>query len=97
LRNVVERAVLLATGEVLLAEHLELDGRGGAEPREAGDGAPGLAGWSAELTMAQVEALHIREVLARVDGHFGRAAEVLQMHRNTVSRKAMEYGIIPRD
>jgi DNA-binding NtrC family response regulator len=97
LRNVVERAVLMASGDVLLAEHLELDARAGAEPRAEGDGGPALAGWSPEMTMAQVEALHIREVLARVDGHFGRAAEILQMHRNTVSRKAMEYGIIPRE
>ena len=44
--------------------------------------------------MAQVEALHIRQVLERVGGHFGRAAEVLRMHRNTVSRKAVEYGIV---
>ncbi|HEX6751548.1 MAG TPA: sigma-54 dependent transcriptional regulator [Longimicrobium sp.] len=95
LRNVIERAVLLATGDVLLPEHLELDARAGAEP--AASTGPTLPGWNAEMTMAQVEALHIREVLDRVGGHFGKAADILQMHRNTVSRKAMEYGIIPRE
>jgi DNA-binding protein Fis len=45
------------------------------------------------MSMAEVEALHLRVVLERVGGHFGRAAEQLGMHRNTVSRKAMEYGI----
>jgi DNA-binding NtrC family response regulator len=95
LRNVVERAVLLATGDVLLPEHLELDARAGAEPPiAAGETLPG---WTPELSMAQVEALHIARVLERVGGHFGRASEVLQMHRNTVSRKAMEYGIVPRE
>ena len=44
--------------------------------------------------MAEVEALHIGQVLERVGNHFGRAAEVLGMHRNTVSRKALEYGIV---
>ena len=95
LRNVIERAVLLATGDVLLAEHLELDARAGAEPPASAG--PSLPGWTPEMTMAQVEALHIRQVLDRVGGHFGKASEILQMHRNTVSRKAMEYGIIPRE
>jgi len=95
LRNVIERAVLLAHGDVLLPEHLELDARAGAvESAPAGETLPG---WTPELTMAQVEALHIARVLERVDGHFGKASEVLQMHRNTVSRKAMEYGIIGRE
>jgi len=92
LRNVLERAVLLATGDTLLPAHLELDGPGAAAPEPA----PGTAlpGYSPELSMAQVEALHLRQVLDRVGGHFGRASEVLGMHRNTVSRKAAEYGIV---
>jgi transcriptional regulator with PAS, ATPase and Fis domain len=95
LRNAVERAVLLATGDVLLPAHLELDApRGGAPSPAAG---PTLPGYSPELSMAEVEALHLRQVLERVGGHFGRAAEQLGMHRNTVSRKAMEYGIIGTD
>ena len=43
--------------------------------------------------MARVEELHVARVLASVQGHVGRAAEVLGMHRNTVSRKAQEFGI----
>jgi DNA-binding NtrC family response regulator len=95
LRNAVERAVLLATGDVLLPAHLELDARRGADaPEPAG---PTLPGYSPEMSMAEVEALHLRQVLERVGGHFGRAAEQLGMHRNTVSRKAMEYGIVGTD
>ncbi|MFL5386994.1 MAG: sigma-54 interaction domain-containing protein [Longimicrobiaceae bacterium] len=94
LRNAVERAVLLATGDVLLPAHLELDAPRGAAPAAAG---PTLPGYTPELSMAEVEALHLRQVLERVDGHFGRAAEQLGMHRNTVSRKAMEYRIIGTD
>jgi DNA-binding NtrC family response regulator len=95
LRNAIERAVLLATGDVLLPAHLALDAPHGSEaPPAAGSSLPG---YSPELSMGQVEALHLRQVLERVGGHFGRAAEQLDMHRNTVSRKAMEYGIVGSD
>ena len=90
LRNVVERAVLMAAGTVLLPEHVELDRRGPV-PAPAG---PTLAGYAPTLSMAELEALHIARVLEHVGGHFGRAAEILGMHRNTVSRKALEYGIV---
>ena len=91
LRNVMERAVLLAPGAVILPEHLQVDA--GGEPPSAAPASP-LPGYDPGMTMAQVEALHIAQVLQRVDGHFGRAAEILDMHRNTVSRKAVEYGIV---
>ncbi|HEX8272175.1 MAG TPA: sigma-54 dependent transcriptional regulator [Longimicrobiaceae bacterium] len=89
LRNVVERAVLLAPGEVLLPEHVEIDRRG-ARP-SAG---PVLPGWAPTLSMAEMEALHLARVLEHTGGHLVRAAEILGMHRNTVSRKAVEYGIL---
>jgi two-component system response regulator AtoC len=88
LRNVMERAVLVAPGEVIAGDHVELD-------RPAAPAGPGgnLPGYTPTLTMAEVEALHITRVLAEVDGHLGRASEILGLHRNTVSRKAREYGI----
>jgi two-component system, NtrC family, response regulator AtoC len=92
LRNVLERAVLLATGDVLLVDHLQLAASAAPVQGAAGGSLPG---YSAGMTMAQVEALHIGTVLRQVNGHFGRAAEILDMHRNTVSRKAMEYGVLP--
>jgi DNA-binding NtrC family response regulator len=91
LRNVVERAVLLGTGDTLLAEHIDLEGRAG--PAAPQPHAATLPGYSPEMSMAEVEALHMEQVLRRVKGHYGRAAEILGMHRNTVSRKAQEYGI----
>ncbi|HST60008.1 MAG TPA: sigma-54 dependent transcriptional regulator [Longimicrobium sp.] len=93
LRNVLERAVLLAPGDVLQVDHLQL-GPAAAPAQGAAGGADSLPGYSAGMTMAQVEALHIGQVLGQVDGHFGRAAEILDMHRNTVSRKAIQYGVI---
>jgi DNA-binding NtrC family response regulator len=93
LRNVLERAVLLAPGDVLQVDHLQLGPA--AAPVQAAGGGESLPGYSAGMTMAQVEALHIGQVLSHVNGHFGRAAEILDMHRNTVSRKAIEYGVLP--
>ena len=92
LKNVLERAVLLANGSVLLVEHLPLDQL--RPPPADGDGpAAPLAGYAPDLTLAEVEKLHIREVLLLVKGHLGKASEVLGVHRNTLTRKIREYGL----
>lgn len=90
LRNVVERAVLVSGGDTLRAEDLQVD----ASVRRRVPGAA-LPGYAPTLSLAEVEKLHIRRVLEEVDGQLGRAAEVLGVHRNTVSRKAQEYGLLP--
>jgi DNA-binding NtrC family response regulator len=89
LRNVVERAVLTAPGDTVRVEEVELD-----RPRRAAVSGATLPGYHPRLSMAEVEKLHIARVLEEEKGHLGRAAEVLGMHRNTVSRKAQEYGIV---
>jgi len=86
LRNVIERAVIVATDTTLRAEHLpdELRGEEAALPdRPSG----------AHLTLAEVEARHIARVLARTNGQIGAAAETLGIHRNTLTRKMKEYGL----
>jgi len=91
LKNVLERAVLMAHGPVLLADHLPLDQLGpAATDGPAAEGAP-LPGYAPGLALAEVERLHIREVLRLVRGHLGRASEVLGVHRNTLTRKIREY------
>jgi two-component system response regulator AtoC len=93
LKNVLERAVLLAHGPVLLTEHLPLDQmRAPESDGAAADGSP-LPGYTPDLPLADVERLHIREVLKLVNGHLGRASEVLGVHRNTLTRKIREYGL----
>ncbi|HEX6747322.1 MAG TPA: sigma-54 dependent transcriptional regulator [Longimicrobium sp.] len=92
LRNVLERAVLLAHGAVLLPEHLPLDDLRPPPAEDAVSGAP-LAGYAPDLSLADVERLHIREVLRLVRGHLGKASEVLGVHRNTLTRKIREYGL----
>ena len=92
LRNVLERAVLMAHGSVLLPEHLPLDQLRTPASADGLAGAP-LAGYAPSLSLADVERLHIREVLVLVNGHLGKASEVLGVHRNTLTRKIREYGL----
>jgi DNA-binding NtrC family response regulator len=53
------------------------------------------AGYPPTFSLEEVEADHIRRVLATVHGHIGRAAERLGIHRNTLTRKMKEHGFDP--
>ncbi|MDT8341345.1 MAG: sigma-54 dependent transcriptional regulator [Longimicrobiales bacterium] len=91
LRNVMERAVLLATGDTLRAGDLRL---GAGSPRTSPHTAPGAGeGYPPTLTLQEVEADYIGRVLASLQGHMGRTAAVLGIHRNTLTRKVQEYGL----
>jgi DNA-binding NtrC family response regulator len=86
LRNVIERAALLADGAVLRAEHLPAEWRAGAHSRDA---APGRAA----TTLTELEAQHIARILAQTDGQIGQAAQILGVHRNTLARKIRKYAL----
>ena len=88
LRNVMERAVLRADGDVLRAEHLPEEWR--SQPAPTG---PALTPSAALPTLSEVEARHIARVLSHVNGHVGEAARILGIHRNTLARKIREYGV----
>jgi len=86
LRNVIERAVTVASGDLLRVEHLPEELR--AEEVAVPEHSPGgLA------TLAEAEARHIARVLAHTSGQIGTAAEILGIHRNTLTRKIKEYGL----
>ena len=89
LRNVIDRAVLLCASDVLRAGDLRL---GAGSPRASAQGAD-AGRYPVALSMAAVEAAHIRRVLDAQEGHMGNAAEVLGIHRNTLTRKVQDYGI----
>lgn len=91
LRNVMDRAVLLARDGVIHRGALRI---GSASPQVGAVGAGVEAhGYPATTSLEAVEADHIERVLASVDGQVGRAAGILGVHRNTLSRKIGEYGI----
>jgi DNA-binding NtrC family response regulator len=93
LRNVLDRAVLLARGGVIRRVDL---GDPGESPRLSPLEAPGTEGYPPTWSLKQVEDRHIRRVLAATAGHLGEAAEILGVHRNTMTGKVREYGIDPK-
>ncbi|HKP76546.1 MAG TPA: sigma-54 dependent transcriptional regulator, partial [Longimicrobiaceae bacterium] len=80
LRNVIERAVLVADGEVLRAEHLP------PEVLNAAEG-PGGDGDGAFLPLRELERRHIRRALDLTGGNLGDTARLLGIHRNTLRQK----------
>jgi DNA-binding NtrC family response regulator len=87
LRNVVERAVILAHGDTLRSEHLP------DEFRSDGAIAPATVASAGSLTLAEAERRHIALVLGQASGQIGAAAQTLGIHRNTLARKMKEYGL----
>ncbi len=88
LRNVAERAVVMADGEVLLPQHLP------AEVLSAAPAAPEAEGDEMPLcTLEEMERRLIRRALRETSNNLTVAAERLGIHRNTLRRKIAEYGI----
>jgi two-component system response regulator AtoC len=85
LRNVIESAILQADGAVLLPSHLPQ-----AALREK---VRAPVDEATLLTLSEMERRHIQRVLAESGGQMNVAAEILGIHRNTLRRKLMEYGI----
>ena len=83
LRNVIERAVLLATDGVIRAQDLPLSPANGAGPGAAIGGS---------LSLADLERRHIESVLRQSNWHQGRAAQALGISSKTLYRKIREYG-----
>ena len=83
LRNVIERAVLLAVNGTISASDLPL----GAEVSAVARLTP-----TSTLTLFELERRHIAEVLDRAAWHQGRASEVLGISPKTLYRKIREYG-----
>ena len=86
LRNVIERAAIVASDGTLRSEHLpdELRAEEPGVPERAANALP---------TLAQAEARHIARVLQHTGGQIGSAADILGIHRNTLTRKMKEYGL----
>lgn len=86
LRNVIERAVLVAEGGVLRSEYLPEAWRTRAALVTPA-GTPQL------MTLVEMESRQIAFTLDHTHGHVGEAAALLGVHRNTLSRKIKEYGL----
>jgi DNA-binding NtrC family response regulator len=88
LRNVLERALLLAGGDVIDAGDLRFEGPGAPSP----DAGPGSA-----LTLEELERMHIARVLQDLGGRVAEASQRLGIPRSTLYQKIKKFGIpLPR-
>ena len=83
LRNVIERAVILAEGNELMRENLPLEFQVETD----------LVQPMSAFDLASVEKLHIQRVLNYTKGNKGEAARLLNIGLTTVYRKIEEYGL----
>jgi DNA-binding NtrC family response regulator len=82
LRNVLERAALLAQGDALTPADLRFDGVASPAPPSA-----------SAVTLAEVERRHIERVLAEEGGHVERAAKRLGVPRSSLYERLKRHGI----
>jgi two-component system response regulator AtoC len=85
LANALERAVILADGNVIDAEHLWID-----EPARA---VGGISGGGAIRPLAELEREAILHALAHVDGNRRKAAELLGIGERTLYDRLKKYGV----
>ncbi|HPC83151.1 MAG TPA: sigma-54 dependent transcriptional regulator [Thermoanaerobaculaceae bacterium] len=83
LHNVIERAMILATGEELALHHFPHDLWATRQPRTE-EGLP---------TLAEMEAEHIRAVMAACEGNIKLAARKLGISRSTLYLKLGRHGL----
>lgn len=87
LRNVAERMVVEAEGDMIEVDDLPENISGSTEIVPVA--LPGLAG----LSMADVEKIHILNTLKMTGGNRERAAAILKIGARTLYRKLKDYGI----
>jgi len=80
LENCLTRAVVVATGDVIRAEHLVLGGAAPEGPAKLG-------------TLDEMEREHVLRVLAATRGHKARAAQMLGISRPRLDRILARHGI----
>jgi DNA-binding NtrC family response regulator len=93
LKNVVERSLILTTGDQVDADVLGLPGTDSLATGTAPAPAPASSDQIPPMSMSQCEKKLIESVLQSVDGNKNKAAEVLEIHRTTLYKKLSEYGL----
>lgn len=90
LENTIERAVILASNEVIEPDDLTIE-----SVQQTNDPVRGLL--SQNLSLQDLEREYIRLVLQRTDGQKEKAANILGINRKTLYRKEREYGLVSLD
>jgi Nif-specific regulatory protein len=90
LKNVVERSVVLARGNVIQAEDLNLSNL--ATASDSADLTPASSAYE-PMTLAESERRHIFATLHDNDWNKSRTAAILGIERSTLDRKIRRYGL----
>jgi len=96
LRHAVERGVILCDGIRVKARDMSLpsSGHGMGPPMAAKEKHPSEEDPAMPLmSLKECERRLIARALREMDGHRGRAAEILDIHRSTLHKKIAEYGL----
>ncbi|NOZ40908.1 MAG: FHA domain-containing protein [Planctomycetes bacterium] len=91
LKNVIERAVVLATGEYVDHEDLVLSRLKTAGETEGGGEPSALAKEYEPMSLAEIEREHILRTLNSTGWNKSRAAGILGIERSTLDRKIRRY------
>ena len=83
LDHVIERAVLMSTGNIVTAFDLALEATPDAR----------LSARLEEMSLEDAERLLIKKALARFEGNANRAAEALGLSRSALYRRLQKYGL----
>ena len=83
LDHVIERAVLMSTGNVVTAFDLALEATPDAR----------VSARLEEMSLEEAERLLIKKALARFEGNANRAAEALGLSRSALYRRLQKYGL----
>jgi DNA-binding NtrC family response regulator len=89
LENVIERAMALATGEILLPENLPWHIQG-EEPLPGSTPSKSLSSF---VSLAENERTYILEILQQCAGNKKKTARILKISKSTLWRKLREYGL----
>lgn len=94
LKNIVERMIVLSSGDILKLEQVPEDIRSASGLKSAASGSSALPiSSSAPQSLSDLEKDHIRFTLAEVGGNKSLAAKKLGISRRTLYRKIDEYKI----
>jgi DNA-binding NtrC family response regulator len=85
LNNVIERAVILSSGEKITVDDLTADIKNSTDEKRAKP---------ADETLAEIERSHILKILRNTGGNKTRAAKILGLTKKTLYHKLRNYGMI---
>lgn len=93
LRNVIERAMLLESEEVILAEHLPRELLSGATVSSASEVEDRIKRQERVMSLAEVERIAIEHALYAHNNNKTQAAQALGISRQTLRTKLKQYGL----